>query len=97
MKSFDMDEYDIEQQAESLARKAIEGHREAIYADGEYLGQAYEGCELVYDIANSDDYQSQEIFEVICRLAGDLIDEWGGPWCTEEDYDALTGADEPLD
>jgi hypothetical protein len=85
----------IEEQAEIIARKALEGYRQAIYFDGEHWGQTYDSGELVYDIIDSDDYPSMKIFNAVRDTAETIIDNQGGPWCTEEEYAALTGADEP--
>ena len=43
-------EFDIQEHAEILAAKAIEGFCQAIYFDGQYWGQVFESYELVYDI-----------------------------------------------
>jgi hypothetical protein len=89
-------EFDIGEQAEILAAKAVEGYCQAIYFDGEYWGQTYDSYELVYDIIDSDDYPSKEIFNAVYAAACAHIDNnFGGPWITEEEYAALTGADEP--
>jgi hypothetical protein len=89
---------DIEEQAEIVAAKAIKGFCHAIYFDGQYWGQTYDNYELVYDVIDSDDYPSGEIFDAVCTAACAYIDNnWGGPWTTEEEYAALTGADEPHD
>jgi hypothetical protein len=85
----------IEEQAEIIAAKAVEGFRQAIYWDGQYWGETYDSSELVYDIIDSDNYPSAEIFNAVRHAAEIIIDNWGGPWCTEEEYAALTGADEP--
>jgi hypothetical protein len=86
----------IEEQAEIIARKAVEGFRQAIYWDSEYWGQTYDSYELVFAIFDSDDYSSAEISNAIYTAACAYIDNnWGGPWTTEEEYAALTGADEP--
>jgi hypothetical protein len=89
-------EFDIQEHAEILAAKAIEGFCQAIYFDGQYWGQVFESYELVYDIIDSDDYPSKETFETVYCAASAYIDNhFGGPWCTEEEHAALTGADEP--
>jgi hypothetical protein len=91
------DHFDIDEHAEVLASKAAKGYRQAIRWDGEYVGETYDNYDLVADVIDRDDYPSEEIFNAVYDAACDIVGEWGGPWMTEEDYAALTGADEPLD
>jgi hypothetical protein len=91
-------EFDISEHAEILATKAIEGFCHAIYSNGQYWGEVFDSYELIYNIFDSDDYPSPEISAAVYNAASAYIDNhFGGPWCTEEEYRALTGADEPYD
>lgn len=93
----DDDKFDIDEHAEILAAKATKGYCQAIYWDGKYVGQTYDSHELIFGLIDRDDYPSAEIFDAVHDAACAIIDDWGGPWMTEEDYAALTGRDEPPD
>jgi hypothetical protein len=91
-------EIDIDEIAEALATKAVEGYCHAIWCNDDYMGNTYDSDDLITDVIDSDDYPSMKVFEAVYEAAVAYIDHnFGGPWCTEKEYRALTGADEPPD
>jgi hypothetical protein len=73
--------------AEILARKAVEGFRQATQrCDGDWVGEVFDGIDLVAmaDFYNDPAYEG--IIDAVC----DVIDSWGGPWVrVEEQPDPL--------
>jgi hypothetical protein len=87
-------EFDIDAHAELLAAKAVKGFVQAIYRCGEYLGDVCDSDQLVFDVIDRDDYPTEAIFDAVYEVAVTTINELGGPWISEQVYDALTGADD---
>jgi hypothetical protein len=73
----------VEEQAEIIARKAVEGYRQATQydsAEGGWIGRTFEAYDLVAAVGEIDDYPTEMLREEIASAACDFLDEWGGPW-----------------
>jgi hypothetical protein len=75
----------IEEQAEIIARKAVEGFQQAPRCDGDWAGRTFEAYELLAMVGEIANYPTYMLRDEIAGAACDIIDEWGGPWVRAEE------------
>jgi hypothetical protein len=80
----------IEEEAEIIARKAIDGYQQATRyesAEGGWLGETFEAYELVAMVGEIANCPSYTLRDEIAGTACCIIDDWGGPWVRVEEQE----------